>query len=82
MASLPILMVCCCHRRSRAAFLNVLTPGAFRRLVVFGWSGGWLLRPSRWLGLGVARFFPPAEAGAGDVRLLGAVGAWLGPAGC
>jgi prepilin peptidase CpaA len=50
-------------------------------VVISGWSGA-ALSISGWA-LGVAIFFVPfalGGLGAGDVKLLGALGAWVGPA--
>jgi prepilin peptidase CpaA len=64
---------------------NVLTFGAaVIGLVVHAYVGGWNglgMAAAGWLA-GVALFFPVfalGGMGAGDVKLLGAVGAWLGP---
>jgi prepilin peptidase CpaA len=64
---------------------NVLTFGAaLAALAVHGYLGGWpgaAMALAGWAA-GVALFFPVfalGGMGAGDVKLLGAVGAWLGP---
>ena len=65
---------------------NVLTFGAaLAALVVHGYVAGWSGAGSSLAGwpVGVAFFFPffaLGGMGAGDVKLLAAVGAWLGPA--
>jgi len=64
---------------------NVITFGAaLLALIVHGYLGGWSaigLSLAGWA-VGVAFFFPLfalGGMGAGDVKLLGALGAWLGP---
>ena len=64
---------------------NALTFGAaFAALVVHACLGGWSgagMAAAGWAA-GVALFFPVfalGGMGAGDVKLLGAIGAWLGP---
>jgi prepilin peptidase CpaA len=80
------LTACVTDLRSRR-IPNVLTFGAAAAALIYsgataGWSGlggaalGWLI--------GAAIFIVPfalGGLGAGDVKLLGALGAWLGPAG-
>src|SRR5262245_50493918 len=64
---------------------NVLTLGAALAAMVFaGVSGGWAALLSAGAGwvVGAAVFFLPfalGGLGAGDVKLLAALGAWLGP---
>jgi prepilin peptidase CpaA len=86
LAVLALVLIACVPDLRTRRIPNVLTFGAAVAGLVFhmvfeGWSGattsllGWLL--------GVALFFPMFALrgmGAGDVKLLGAVGAWLGPA--
>jgi prepilin peptidase CpaA len=64
---------------------NALTFGAaVAALVVQGYLGGWSgagIAVAGWA-VGIALFFPIfalGGMGAGDVKLLGALGAWLGP---
>jgi prepilin peptidase CpaA len=79
------LAACVTDFRSRR-IPNVLTFGASAAAVVFsgitnGWAGlGWTL--AGW-GVGCALFLPwflLGGMGAGDVKLLAALGAWAGPA--
>jgi len=64
---------------------NVLTFGAaLLGLIAHAYVGGWSgagMSAAGWL-VGVAAFFPffaLGGMGAGDIKLLGAIGAWLGP---
>src|ERR1700747_786407 len=64
---------------------HVLTFGAaLAGLVAHGYLEGWSgagVSAAGWL-VGVAAFFPffaLGGLGAGDIKLLGAIGAWLGP---
>jgi prepilin peptidase CpaA len=64
---------------------NVLTFGAAAvAMMVHGYVDGWSGAGTSALGwvVGVAAFFPffaLGGMGAGDIKLLGAIGAWLGP---
>jgi prepilin peptidase CpaA len=64
---------------------NALTFGAaLAALIVHAWVGGWSglgMAALGWIA-GMALFFPVfalGGMGAGDVKLMGALGAWLGP---
>src|SRR6185436_3487459 len=80
------LVACVTDLRSRR-IPNVLTFGAAAAAFVYAaWSGGWWgLGNSAlgWLIGGMAFIVPFALGGlgGGDIKLLAAIGAWLGPAG-
>jgi len=80
------LTACVTDLRSRR-IPNVLTFGAAAAAVVYGGAtGGWSGLGNAALGwlIGAAVFIVPfalGGLGGGDVKLLGALGAWLGPAG-
>jgi prepilin peptidase CpaA len=80
------ITACVTDLRSRR-IPNVLTFGAAAAALVYsGASGGWSGFGSAALGwlIGGAAFIIPfalGGLGGGDVKLLGALGAWLGPAG-
>jgi prepilin peptidase CpaA len=80
------LIACITDVRSRR-IPNVLTFGAAAAGLIYGAiTGGWSGAGSAALGwlIGAAAFFIPfalGGLGAGDVKLLAAIGAWLGPVG-
>jgi prepilin peptidase CpaA len=80
------LIACVTDLRSRR-IPNLLTFGAAGAALIYGFAtGGWSGAGSAALGwlVGVAFFIVPfalGGLGAGDVKLLAAIGAWLGPAG-
>ena len=80
------ILACVTDLRSRR-IPNVLTFGAAAAALVYGAVvGGWPGVASAALGwvVGAAAFFIPfalGGLGAGDVKLLAAMGAWLGPVG-
>jgi prepilin peptidase CpaA len=88
--SIAVLLVglaaCVTDLRSRR-IPNVLTFGAAGAGLIYGFAvGGWMGLAAAALGwvIGAAAFSVPfalGGLGAGDVKLLAAMGAWLGPAG-
>ena len=81
-----VLAAAVCDLRTRR-LPNALTFGAAGvALAVHAAVGGWpeLVQAALGWGVGVALFLPLyalGGMGAGDVKLLGAIGAWLGPMG-
>lgn len=84
-ASIALVLVACVPDVRTRRIPNVLTFGAALVAFVFhAWSGGLagLLTSLMGWALGAALFFPffaLRGMGAGDVKLIAAVGAWLGP---
>src|SRR5712691_6723405 len=85
-AGLGIVVIAAAWDLTTRRIPNLLTFGAaLAALIVHGYAGGWAgagWSLAGWL-VGVAAFMPIfalGGMGAGDVKLLGAVGAWLGPA--
>ena len=82
-AAVAVAAVVCDVRARRVP--NTLTfPAAALALLYAAVSGGWPALGTSVLGLvaGIALFFPIfalGGMGAGDVKLMGALGAWLGP---
>jgi len=78
-------IACVCDLKTRR-IPNLLTMGAAALALVFhtlgsGWNGAFLSASGIIVGLAI--FFPLfmlGGMGAGDVKLVGALGAWLGPA--
>jgi prepilin peptidase CpaA len=84
-AAVAVVVVAVAWDLSTRRIPNLLTFGsALAALVVHGYAAGWSgagLSLAGWT-VGVAFFLPffaMGGMGAGDVKLLGAVGAWLGP---
>ncbi len=80
-----IALVAVCWDIATRRIPNALTFGAaLAALLVHGYAGGWSGAGTAAVGwaAGIALFFPIfalGGMGAGDVKLLGALGAWLGP---
>jgi prepilin peptidase CpaA len=87
MVVVSVALVACVTDLRCRRIPNVLTFGAAAAAFVYGaWSGGWSGLGNAGLGFligGVAFIVPFALGGlgGGDVKLLAAIGAWLGPAG-
>jgi len=76
---------CACDLRTRRIPQVLTLGGAAAGLVFHVLNGGWSAGAASIAGwaVGIAIFFVPfalGGLGAGDVKLLGALGAWLGPA--
>ena len=84
-AAVVLVLIACVPDVRTRRIPNALTFGAMATALLFhGATGGWSGLTSSILGwaLGAAIFFPIFALrgmGAGDVKLLAAVGAWLGP---
>jgi prepilin peptidase CpaA len=77
-------IACVCDLRTRripqVVTLGGAAAGLFFHFITGGWSGG-MASVAGWFA-GMLIFFIPfalGGLGAGDVKLLGALGAWLGP---
>ena len=84
--ALVLALAACVTDLKSGRIPNVLTFGGALAAVAFhavtGRGDGLLMACGGWV-VGVAVFFPPfalGGLGAGDVKLLAALGAWLGPA--
>ena len=85
MVSLGLAVVACgwdlrTRRIPQVLTLGGAAAGVTYHLVMTGWGAG-VASATGWL-VGIAIFFVPfalGGLGAGDVKLLGAIGAWLGP---
>ena len=84
-AAVVLVLIACIRDVRTRRIPNVLTFGAMVTAILFrGVTGGWDGLTSSVIGwaLGAVLFFPIFALrgmGAGDVKLLAAVGAWLGP---